>query len=408
MSSPALSSLVATALGDAPDQLDAWWQQEAQRLTGAATPAEALEQLRPAVQALTEGFTTERPTRFPVYLASPLARVAYGLFFFPQSLVRTAWVVTEALRRGWQPPSSGPVQILDLGAGSAPAGLAAALALGAHLGPGGPGQLTLTAVDHAAAALASLPALAAALGDRAPQVRTVVQDLQRNLPDLPDGPADLLVASFALNEVAADTSEAGDGAALQRLRRWGRLVGPNGLLVLLEPALAETARRLARLRPSLVREGWHIYGPCLHAEACPLLAEPKAWCHEVRTFAPPAGAEFLNRTLHRRLPDLKFSFLVLGRSPPPPAPVGPETFRLVAPLAALKGRWLTRGCTADGRALTYDLPARDLTIADQERLDSFHRGDVLQAATVQPLGQPDTFRLPPPAMLEPWPGGEEI
>ena len=100
-----------------PAAAEAYWLQQAEALTHLQGDA-ALERLTPIVAQLSNLFTTERPEKnFPDYFADPQQLVAYGLFFLPQSFVRTAFTLSHALDfRKWQ-PHKGTIRILDLGSG---------------------------------------------------------------------------------------------------------------------------------------------------------------------------------------------------------------------------------------------------------------------------------------------------
>lgn len=327
-----------------------------------------LERLRTVVAALSDGFTTNREGRPAEYFVTAENRAAYGLFYFPQTLARTRFALDELWRRGWRPPGPG-AKVLDLGAGLGAAGFAAADFLRERgCAP------ALEARDAAPAALRELRALA---DDALPDVplETRVQDLR----DCSESGAncDLILCSFAINEAFEARPE-------EELRLWLRrqldALAPRGVLLLLEPALRETSERLVRLREWSSAGGYAgTWAPCPHERPCPMLAAGAAWCHEVRAWTPPAPMQFINRTLHRDIGVLKFSFLALSPSPPPPLPADPDRFRLVSPVAELKGRHLMTGCASDGQLRRYDLLARHLDRPAAAALRAFERGDRLVA-----------------------------
>lgn len=382
-----------------PDFLETFWLAKARAATGAGNDADALEKLRPAVQRLSDLFTVARPDgAFPDYAADPALLAAYGLFFFPQSFVRVRIALDQVLRfRGWRPPQNGACRILDLGSGTGPAGLAVATAL-REINPGTP--LALTAFDHAPAALRVARELAERTAPPVIAVETRALDLRRAgraLAELP--PQDVIVAAFAANELFGTNDDA--------LRSWmetlARRLAPGGLLLVLEPALRDTATTLQRAADALANgPALFRWGPELGGHACPLLAEGKFWSHEVRRWTAPESLAFLNRQLFRDIYVLKFACTALGTAPPPPLPAAPTLLRLVSPLEPLKGRFVFTGVTAGGEKITVEIPARGLSKSEiKQHAAAWERGDVATVPVLQPLGQPGSFRLAAIADLAP-------
>src|SRR5204863_5458992 len=126
--------------------------------------------------------------------------------------------------------------------GTGPAGLSAArwcLARGAA-------SVRVVALDRTASALEHLAALAReappAKGTIA--VETHVADLRGPWERAGEAPFDLALVSFALNE---EFPGEGDGAVVEFLRRVASCLRPEGLLVVVEPALRDASLRLLRV-----------------------------------------------------------------------------------------------------------------------------------------------------------------
>ena len=373
-----------------PSSCESWWLDEAVRLAGAEDVPEALSTLEGVLGGLSDLFTVARPDAgFCDYAADPLRRAAYGLFFFPQTYVRTALQLEECrVRCGWRPPSDRTPRILDLGAGTGAAGLAVA----EHLRALSANAIAWRAVDRSAAALNSLRRMA---GDLIPDfaVETTAGDL-RDIGGRASEQADVIVVSFALNECIA-------GLADDALVVWTRglldRLAPGGLLLISEPASVESWRMLLRLRSVALDcpSSFDVMAPCLHRMACPMVpdADVGGFCHEVRSWAPPESVHALNRRLHRAVHVLKYSFLAVCRRPAQAvAPGHGGLARLVTPAFFPKGRIEGVGCCADGGIRRFDALLRGLTGDERHAMGKIERGDVMEWAEPRLLGDKKTHR----------------
>ncbi|MDR2429591.1 MAG: class I SAM-dependent methyltransferase [Puniceicoccales bacterium] len=365
-----------------PAELEAYWLGRARAATGTADGECALDRVRPAVRRLSDLFTLERPRgAFPDYATDAVSLAAYGLFFFPQSFARTALALDQPVRlRGWRPEPAAfpgaPLRVLDLGSGAGPCGLAALRAVHA-LAPRRP--LELVAVDHSPGALALVREVSArALPSSVPvEVETRAGDLRHAdavLAGLP--PQDIIVAGFSVNELFGGTD-------MPALRRWLAALRPllsaNGLLVVLEPALRDTALSLQGAADALAGAGvFHRWGPDLGDAPCPLTGGGRAWSHEVRRWTPPASLAYLNRRLFREIGVLKFACTVLCRTPPEPLPEARVALRLVSPLQILKGRLAFSAVTVAGELFSVEIPTRGLSKREiKTSAAAWERGDVV-------------------------------
>lgn len=353
--------------GAYPAAAEVHWVGRAEAATDLIGDA-AFERLAHAVARLSDLFTTERPEgRFPDYFAEEELLAAYGIFFLPQSFVRTGYALAQAMElRGWKPASTVPA-ILDLGSGPGSCGVAAAH----HLRRLGAARVDLAAVDRSPGALAGLESFAADFLGSAATVRTRVGDAAK--PETwPDGDFDLIVAGFVLNEMAhldAKATLTWFGTLRRRLR-------PGGLIVLLEPALRVTAERLQRLSDQVCAQGLlPRLGPELDQLPCPQLLAGEHWNHESRPWTAPDSTAYANRRLFRDLREVRFSCALFSDAPTTALPA--EAVRLVSDVQIIKG--LLRFIVVRAGVLqSVEVPTRGLSKHDVKALAAtFGRGDVV-------------------------------
>lgn len=350
-----------------PAEAEAFWIAEAEQ-AAEKVGDEALERMTPAVAHLSDLFTTERPDKkFPDYFADPRLLAAYGVFFLPQSFTRTSFALAQVCGlRGWKPSRARPA-ILDLGSGPGSCGVAAAH----RLRQAGCAEVDLHGVDKSPSALASMERFARATLGESVTTRTRIGDAAR--PETwPEGPFDVIVAGFVLNEMPQL-----DQAALQRW--FGELkarLAPGGLILILEPALRITAERLQRLSDALAAGGENRIAPEWDALPDPQLGSGEHWSHETREWTAPASTEFVNRHLHRDLREVRFSFAAFSDATLEPLPAG--LCRLVSDVQIIKGllRFIT---LREGRIESVEVPTRGLSKHEVKKLAAgFGRGDIVR------------------------------
>ena len=328
-----------------------------------------------AVLALHAGLVGDRTLARPgTYQGAHLG--AYLLWWWPQTYAKTR----AALRMA--PMPQGP-RILDLGAGPAPAAIAALDELGG----------TALAVDASAAALDEARALAKAgvHGELRVQQgdlldagcvgafdRTLVGAFDRTLA----GAFDLTLAANVLLELPAE-------------RRAALVRGLPGVVVLIEPALRETGRALLELRDLLLADGsFRALAPCLTQRPCPALLAPKDWCTaEVRWQAPRHVVQLAEATGLRADELLSFAPLILAREAPAPAA---DLWRVVGVPPSEKGKKRLFVCSDQGRLAVARLDKH--AGPENAQLDDLRRGDRVRLTGAEPRG--DGLRLVPGATVE--------
>jgi ribosomal protein RSM22 (predicted rRNA methylase) len=224
----------------------------------------------------------------PAALSNDEQRAAYLAVRLPATFAAAVAALT------WTRESCGDEvgSMLDLGSGPGTALWAAAEVF--------PGLRTATAVERDLKLIEIGSRLSTTAGHSAlPEISWLQGDLTANLPE---GTWDLVVCSYALNELRE-----GQRAGLMRAA-WERT---KKLLVVIEPGTKAAFANILALRTRLLAEGAMLAAPCPNARACPM-AGGGDWCHF------PARVE---RTAeHRRLKaailgheDEKFSYVAFSR-----------------------------------------------------------------------------------------------
>ena len=352
-----------------PQLIEDWWVNRTLRQLSCESLLDREAQLQRRIQELSDRFTTDRQSIAEDYFADEQSLCAYGLFFFPQSFVRTALILREIMSRGWNP--DGPLSILDLGSGAGAASFSVASERGAA------GSISLTAVDRSPTALNVLQDLAVDCSSLWPGLQLSVETayMARWIREQ-NRKWDLILASYSLNESEFSIDLETD-PLVNRLT-------DNGLVIVIEPALKASSERLELWRDSIAgRPDLHIWAPCLHRQSCPLLREGQYWCHEVRSWQPPESVTFFNRHLHRQAHLLKFSFLVFGKTGP--EQLDSPSFRLISPVTRHKKSLLFTGCTSEG--IKKDFRVKNTLTGDERKhVRNWKRGDIVSSLSLKHEG----------------------
>lgn len=200
---------------------------------------------------------------------------------------------------------------------------------------------------------------------------------------LPQGPFDIIILSNVLSELFHPVSHP-EHVSLSQTKsprnRSGmtgeldyrvnllkslidRTLASNGSCIIIEPALRETSRELLEVRDGLLREGLHIYSPCLIDDPCPALVNPKDWCHEDIPWEPPAVIREIDKLTGLRKDALKFSYLIVRRDNLSLRDIcGNDPFRVVSEPLISKGKIEYYLCGRGGRRLAVRLDKDESTL----------------------------------------------
>ena len=256
--------------------------------------------------------------------------LAYALTRLPATYAACAAVLAQAVRRA---PDFAPASLLDAGAGTGAASWAAVSAW--------PKLAALTWLDASSLFLSLARQLAAAgpAALRAAQARRADLTAPGPWPQ-----ADLVIASYALAEIAAERQIS------TVVELWAAC---DGLLVLVEPGTPAGYSRILAARTTLFDIGATVIAPCPHARACPLVGED--WCHfSVRL--PRSRDHRLAKGAETPFEDERYSYLIAAR--PAVGIVSPRP-RILAPPRTGKPGIALKLCGLDGALEHRLVPRRD-------------------------------------------------
>jgi SAM-dependent methyltransferase len=261
--------------------------------------AEAADGVR-ELSAMFNGLTPHRPG----YLAAQRLRRAYVHYYLPVNAEKVSRVLREM--DAYVPPGR-KLRVLDFGCGPGTAAIAALL----H-GP----VADLVLVDVVDEALDDARYFCAALGVT-----------PRTMHEPPAEQFDLILAANVYSEHLEPLED--------------RLTD-TGHLVVIEPALKESTRKLMKWRDDAVARGFKIAAPCLGTAACPMLERDDLWCHQDVHWPRPATVAEIDRRVGLSKESLKYSYAVITKQGPTLADLKGD-YRVVSNLHKEKGKawaWL--------------------------------------------------------------------
>jgi ribosomal protein RSM22 (predicted rRNA methylase) len=341
--------------------------------------------LAQAVVNLSRLFTTARATLPLHYLDDPAHASAYLSYFLPVNLSKVQVLLGELPEDSGMEASDHPMAVLDLGCGPG----TGALALLDWLWQRSPERaksVSVLATDASHAPLRDTKRLWEAycqeVGISNAGLRCVEGNLEHPFKGdlgkqiVRGGPYDLIIMANCLNELfpaATDSPKARAGVVAQLLP----FLAPHGTIMIVEPALRQTARALHQMRNHLLKQGvCTVYSPCLHEGACPALDRPDDWCHEERPWQTPPAIAAIDQEVGFIKDALKFSYLLLRTDGRTIVSRSAQTFRVVSELRELKGEKRAWLCNELGRPEVGRLDR--LASPHNAAVDAWHRGAIVQ------------------------------
>ncbi|MEN9723785.1 MAG: hypothetical protein RJB38_1771 [Pseudomonadota bacterium] len=291
-------------------------------------------------------------------------RLAYFLSFMPGNLYRMAAVWSELSRLGYRWPKKDQAEeafrAVEFGSGPATAS-AGVLAGEAYAPIGLPNQGSFAFIEQDRATLRLGERFFESFRDHlklpayAPRLFHRTLDLKRGWLPSSAPTFHLWLMSFVLNEFHESPRE----LAQSLLNSWNRHLEPEGLAILIEPALRLQSRRILQLREELLKADtageYQILLPCLGHQNCGALQDPEDWCHEEVAWWRPPYLKLLDEMTGLDRKTLPFSYLVVIRSRRPRGEILPalattkSVHRLVSPAFKVGNDWEFYSCGADGK-----------------------------------------------------------
>ena len=341
--------------------------------------------LAQAVLNLSRLFTTARPSLPVRYLDNPAHAAAYHSYFLPVNLSKIQVLLDELPNDSSHETPDQPMAVLDLGCGPGTGALALLDWLW-HRSPERAKSVSVLATDASYAPLRDTEKLWTAycqeVGISSEGLRCVEGNLEHPLKGelgqqiVRGGPYDLIIMANCLNELfpTSINPSAERAAVVTQLLPF---LAPHGTIMIVEPALRQTARALHQVRNHLLKQGLcTVYSPCLHEAACPALDHPDDWCHEERPWQTPLAIAALDREVGFIKDALKFSYLLLRTDGRTIVTRSPQTFRVVSELRELKGEKRAWLCNETGRPEVGRLDRK--ASPQNAAVDSWHRGAIVQ------------------------------
>ncbi|MBA0915268.1 MAG: hypothetical protein H0Z54_05845 [Nitrospira sp.] len=360
-----------------------------------------------AVLNLSRLFTTARATLAPGYLDDPAHAAAYRAYFLPVNLSKVQVLLDELPRDNVAGEAGRPMTVLDLGCGPGTGSLALLDWLW-YRNPERAKSLSVLAADSSPGPLQETKKLWNAYCQEVGIASTGLRCLGGNLehPHKGDlgkqiakgGPYDLIIMANCLNElfVTAFDPPAERAAVVGQLLPF---LAPHGTIMIVEPALRQTARALHQVRNHLLKQGrCTVYSPCLHEGACPALDHPDDWCHEERPWQASPAIAAIDQKVEFIKDALKFSYLLLRTDGRTIVPRSPQTFRVVSELRELKGDTRAWLCNELGRLEIGRLDRA--ASATNAALEVCHRGAIIQLDGVRRKEGSTLERIPAEGTVE--------
>lgn len=345
-----------------------------------------MKELGQSIADLSRLFTRDREQLKTQYLADERLRLAYLSYFLPVNAGKVQTVLNELPESDANSHNTAPFRVLDVGSGP---GTGALAVLDWMQRPSCRERaVEVTAVEGVRAALDEADALWDAycrnhLLQKA-RLHRVHADLERNawLRSLNQStPYHVIIVANTLNELYRHSPNPVE-RQVQLIQTLLERLHPSGALIIIEPALRQTARQLHRVRDRLLAlQLCTVYSPCLHEQSCPALIREDDWCHEERPWVPPPWITAIDKEVGFIKDALKFSYVTFRKDGATIVPRSGDVFRVVSELRPMKGDTRAWLCNEVGRT---EVGRLDRDEAESNAgLCEWQRGAIVQIAGIE-------------------------
>jgi len=272
----------------------------------------------------------------PAYLKDEGLRKAYRTYFLPANSGKIHTPLRELSLSPKKTLDREKLRILDLGSGP---GTSILGVMEFFAQEGLRPDIDFIAVDQVAENLREAEAL---FGACRPELypNATLKTLKTSVEQMHvEGRFDLVILSNLLNELFHSDGDRTEKRVAFMKSVLGRFLAHDGSCIIIEPALRETSRGMLEVRDGLLEHGYTVYSPCLGSDRCPVLADPRDWCHEDVPWDPPGLIKELDKLVGLRKDSFKFSYLVLRKDGLSLADIhGKNAFRIVSEPLVSKGK----------------------------------------------------------------------
>jgi ribosomal protein RSM22 (predicted rRNA methylase) len=355
-------------------------------------PDADLAAIAAAVRRLSDLFNGLSPWRAE-YGRDPALRAAYLAYYLPTNLPKIRRPLEDWRRVRPRAFAGRPLRAIDLGTGPGTMLLGLADVVRRLPPEERPSRLELVGADEHAENLREAERLLSALAEADPVLPPVRFDSlrldvigdRRDLIPLAAGAGRFDLAILA--NVVCELEREPRGSAEELVLAVGReLLAPEGAIVVIEPALRDTARALERLRDRWLASGeLFAVAPCVAPGPCPALVRERDWCVATLPWERPEWVAEIDRRTGLRKDALKLAYLLLAREAPP---VRPGEWRVVSDVLDTKGELRVHLCGRSGEETRWVL-LRHLKRRGGETeavLRSLERGDRVHVEGLEPKG----------------------
>ena len=342
---------------------------------GSSIPADLTKSYIAHAKGLSNLFTKNRDNINPRYFNKKETRYAYFFYFHISTMMRAYTVIGEMFKRGIWPQKANT--FMDLGCGSG----GSLWALGMYAKQNNIPINEVYGLDHNLHILKDAKKLWSRFIQKfdikAPEMTTYKQDLM-NIQKL-ETPhfyhkVDMVFCSNVLNEFS-QMSEVSKLTLFKTIAL--HVLKKDGMLVIIEPALSKTARNLMEMRDLFLENiAAEAPIPCGHESSCPMLKNPKDWCHFEIVWEPPMMRKKIENSMNMNSGVLKYAYLVFKKKSMVAKPQSDrKKFRALSPALKSGNGYCVLLCSeADVLSLYFD--------KKDKMLKSIQRGNLVELGPV--------------------------